>query len=141
MVRSGRNGASGLAPRVYYEIRYEELVAHPTQTLMTITEFMQLPYSEEMLTYHEGKTRYQPGLPTNKAWLPPTPGVRDWRSQMSHRDLELFEAIAGELLSELGFERGIHAVSPEISEVAARCERWWATRTQPTQPADLSGAR
>lgn len=141
MVCSGRDAGSGLATGAYHEIRYEELVARPAETLRTITEFLQLPYSDQMLTYYEGKTRHQPGLPTNKAWLPPTPGVRDWRRQMTLRDLELFEAIAGELLTELGFERGIDTISPEISEAAVRYEQWWATRSQLPQPAAVSGGR
>jgi hypothetical protein len=141
MVRSGRDGASGLATGVYHEVRYEELVARPAETLRTITEFLELPYSDQMLAYHEGKTRHQPGLPTNKAWLPPTPGVRDWRKQMTRRDLELFEAIAGDLLTELMFERGIDTISPEIREAAARYEQWWATRSPLPQSATVSGER
>jgi hypothetical protein len=141
MVRSARDGASRLVPGVYHEVRYEELVGRPAQTLRTITEFLELPFSDQMLAYHKGKTRDQPGLPTNKAWLPPTPGVRDWRKQMTRRDLELFEAIAGDLLTELTFERGINTISPEISEIAARYEQWWPTRSQPPQPTAVSGER
>ena len=33
--------------------------------------FLELPFAPEMLTYHEGKTRHEPGLSAKKAWLPP----------------------------------------------------------------------
>ncbi len=35
---------------------------------------------------------------------PPTQGVRDWRSQMSPEDAAGFERIAGDLLTDLGYE-------------------------------------
>ena len=35
---------------------------------------------------------------------PPTRGVRNWRTQMSRADALAFEAIAGDLLAELGYE-------------------------------------
>jgi hypothetical protein len=36
---------------------------------------------------------------------PPVTTARKWREQMAGRDVELFEAIAGDALSELGYER------------------------------------
>jgi hypothetical protein len=44
---------------------------------------------------------------------------------MHPRDLELFEAIAGDLLDELGFERSVRRISPEIVRVAKDCSAWW----------------
>jgi hypothetical protein len=35
---------------------------------------------------------------------PPTTGVRSWRDDMSAADVTAFEAVAGELLAELGYE-------------------------------------
>jgi hypothetical protein len=40
---------------------------------------------------HEGRTRHDLGLSAKKAWLPPTPGLRDWLSQMPHEHVERFE--------------------------------------------------
>ena len=34
----------------------------------------------------------------------PTPGLRDWRTQMSPEDIATFEALAGDLLADLGYE-------------------------------------
>jgi hypothetical protein len=41
---------------------------------------------------------------------PPTKGFRDWRREMSREDLTLFEALAGGLLDELGYERGVASI-------------------------------
>ncbi len=122
--RGVRDGVD-LGPAKYREVRYEELVAEPERTLRGIATFLDLPFAPEMLTYHEGKTRHKPGLSAKAAWLPPTPGLRDWRTQMAGRDVELFEAIAGDLLSSLGYERAVHTISPQIAAVAKRCQKWW----------------
>jgi hypothetical protein len=79
-------------------------------------------------------------LPTDakQAWLPPgpenfeirlrpiTPGLRDWRTQMSSEHLERFEAAAGELLTELGYVRGFPHPGPESLENASRVRESFA---------------
>jgi len=69
--------------------------------------------------------RDESGLSAKSAWLPPTQGLRDWKTQMSARDVVLFEALAGDLLATLGYERVSESFSPEIREVADRCRVWW----------------
>jgi hypothetical protein len=111
----------------YHEERYEDLINDPERTLRDITHFLALPFAPEMLTYYQGKVRFDPGLSAKKAWLSPTPGLRDWRTQMSEWDVELFEAIAGELLSTLGYERAFKAISPEVARVAEQYRNLWET--------------
>ena len=124
-VSTGMRDGAMLGPSRYLEVKYEELVARPEETLRSIVAFLGLPFAPEMLDFHVAKTRLQPGLSSKKAWLPPTPGLRDWQTQMTERDVELFEAIAGDFLSTLGYERAIRAISPETAVVAERCRRWW----------------
>jgi hypothetical protein len=126
-VSSGRLDGGDLGSEVYHEVRYENLVNQPEATLRDITEFLKLPFAPEMLAYHEAKVRYDTGLSTKKAWLPPMPGLRDWRTQMSERDVELFEEIAGDLLSILGYERAFKTISSEIAKVGEQCRNWWET--------------
>ena len=112
-------------------MRYEDLVAQPEEVLRRVADFLELPYAPEMAKFHEGRVRYKPGQSAKKAWLPATPGLRDWRSERSPREIELFEALAGDLLSDLGYESGATVISDEIVEVAERCRKWW----QDTQAA------
>jgi hypothetical protein len=121
----GRQDGARLAPSQYCEVHYEELIARPEETLRKLSAFLSLPFAREMLSYHIGKTRFDSGLSSKKAWLPPTPGLRDWRTQMAERHVELFEAIAGEALSTLGYERAFNLISREIAAVAERCQIWW----------------
>jgi Sulfotransferase family len=102
----------------YDELRYEDLVADPEGRLRDACRVLRLDYDPAMLTYHEepdaGALRDHPKLAE-----PPTPGVRSWRTQMPARQAELFEAIAGDLLEELGYERAHPAPSPTARTRAA----------------------
>ena len=125
LVTTGRRDGRALGPDRYRETRYEELVDHPETTLADLAEFLGLPNSPEMANFHAGRTIRRPGLSAKKAWLPPTAGLRNWHVDMPARDRELFEALAGDLLSELGYERSVDHVSAEVAVLAERCRRWW----------------
>src|SRR5262249_17602288 len=93
-VRRARRSRSVLAPGAYHEIRYERLVDDPEAALRSVVSFLDLPFSDRMLRFNEGRVRREGGLSAKKAWLPPTAGLRDWRTQMKPKDVELFEALA-----------------------------------------------
>ncbi len=135
-VMTGRRDAATLRAGAYLEARYEHLVARPEETLRSVTAFLQLPFAkEEMLGFNRGKVRHEKGLSAKKAWRSPTPGVRDWRTQLDPRSRELFEALAGDLLSELGYECQFDVISSPIVGVASQCRQWWdeeMTRQKPT---------
>jgi ATP-binding cassette, subfamily B, bacterial len=124
-VSAGLRDGAELGPNHYYEVRYEDLVARPEEALRDMVAYLDLSFASQMVTYYEGKARYEPGISAKKAWLPPTVGLRDWRTQMSARDVELFEALAGDLLFNLGYERHFGAISPAIAKLAERCQQWW----------------
>lgn len=111
----GREGSMELPPGLYREVRYEELVRDPAVSCAEICRFLGLLYDETMLRFHEGRTRRMHGLPSKRQWLPPTQGLRDWRGQMTPRDIARFEAVAGDLLGQLGYERGpIHLRAEQL---------------------------
>jgi hypothetical protein len=132
-VSTGRRHGTDLGPDRYYEVKYEHLVARPEQTLRRITKFLGLPFAPEMLTYHQGHPPYAGGRST-KVWLQPTNGLRDWRSQLAPRDVELFESLAGDLLSALGYERAFDVISPGISCLGRRHGSWWEAKIARRQP-------
>jgi hypothetical protein len=43
--------------------------------------------------------------------MPPTKGLRDWRTEMEREDLVRFELVAGDLLDRLGYERAVPKAS------------------------------
>src|SRR5258708_2242159 len=121
-VEAGLQAGRSLDPNKYREVRYEDLVANPGDFLQTLADFLNLPYTREMLDYYVGKTRNEPELTTKQRWLPVTPGLRDWRRRMNERELELFEALAGDLLSGLGYHRAFPRVSTQMAALADYCK-------------------
>jgi hypothetical protein len=139
-VTTGRRSGADLGPDRYHEIRYEDLVARPEDAMRELTAFLDLPYDDATVRFHEGKTRERAGRSTKAAWLPPTQGLRDWRTQMSERDLAIFEAIAGEQLAELGYEVGIAPITGEVRAAADDCAAWWAEHMPSWEQTTQSGA-
>jgi len=102
-VRRARDLGRRLGPLRYLEVRYEDLVADTAVVVRSTCEFAGLPFEPGMLEYADAvdvsaKPHHQ------RLLQPPTRGVRDWRTQMERGDALAFEAIAGDLLSELGYE-------------------------------------
>lgn len=117
--------AAGAGRPDYHELRYEDLVLKPRETLQQICAFVELPYSDSMLDYH---TRAAQRLQEHKGRLRAdgTPLVTTerrlqqqqrstqaldascifaWKSRLSEDERVRFGRIAGDLLDELGYER------------------------------------
>ena len=92
-----------VGPRRYLELRYEELVERPEDALRRVCAFADLPYEPQMLGY-AGTLDLSAKPHQQRLEQPPTPGVRDWRADLSAEDVGAFEAIAGDVLAQLGYE-------------------------------------
>ena len=108
----------------YLEVRYEELIADPAAVLQRVCVFIDLPYEKEMLSYHlrvperlkEHGTRLRIDgnvVVTHEKRLdqarlttqpPDSSRVLAWKESMTGDERERFEALAGPLLRELGYE-------------------------------------
>jgi Sulfotransferase family len=139
MVTIAAQGGARLGAGGYLRVRYEDLIARPEAVLKQVTAFLGLPFASETLRYYEGKEQVRrPGETSN---LPPTAGLRDWRTQMERRDLEVFESLAGDLLAELGYERGTATIPPEVQAQAEQWRRRWEKKYGPAAtPAPGQGA-
>jgi Sulfotransferase family len=119
-VRKAREDGAALGPALYHETLYEDLVEDPERECNRLCEFLGVPYDDAMIRFHEGRERVEPGRGAKSAWLRVTSGLRDWRTEMCTGDVERFEAAAGDLLEELGYERAVPNPSSEALEQAAR---------------------
>jgi hypothetical protein len=108
-VRQGRTAGQAIGPNRYMELSYEDLVSDAESTIRRVCEFIELTFDPEMLTYFQRVEGLHAGLyhaqQHTNLFKPPTSGLRDWRRDMSPGDVALFEALAGDLLSDLGYER------------------------------------
>lgn len=108
-VRRGRAAGRALGRERYAELRYEQLVEDPERALRPLCRFLELPYDPVMVQHREGQSEL---IPEPIRWmhrrldLPPTKGLRDWRKEMSDRDVRRFQAVAGRELASFGYSAG-----------------------------------
>jgi hypothetical protein len=109
-VTAGIRDGQPLGTDRYLEVRYEDLVADAKSALQTICAFADLPFDEAMLD--PGARHQHPTLAPEegrafhaRSQEEVAVGARDWRTQMSPDDVRHFEAVAGRLLDDLGYER------------------------------------
>src|ERR671918_737751 len=108
----------------YLEVRYEDLILETEPVLRQVCVFIELPWDERMLAYHEraderlaefGDLPSVGGKPARpgeerlaahaKTREPPDPSrLHRWKTEMSGEDRAAFERPAGDLLAELGYE-------------------------------------
>lgn len=123
-IAEGREQAPGLSH--YMEVRYEDIVTDPEPHLKRICKFLDLPWNERVLNYHQHvDERIALEIPPEevapdgrvvstaerqkimeRVSRPPDPTrIERWKTDMPENDRRKFEAIAGSLLEELGYER------------------------------------
>jgi hypothetical protein len=117
----------------YLELRYEDFVTEPERELRRVCEHASLSWEPGMLDY--AGTSDVAKMPEHKNLaLAPTPGLRDWRSQMSKEDALAFEQVAGDVLRSVGYELlepdakyPTTAGRRELARFAALSKSWNAT--------------
>ena len=122
-IESARKQAKRLRGR-YLELRYEDLVADPEQALRSICDLIELGFHPAMLDHHrdaaerigqlgdlaaEGERGGRPAEERREAHAlasqPPSEArIGGWREHMDPEDRAEFEAVAGALLVELGYD-------------------------------------
>lgn len=83
-----------VAPARRYEVRYEQLIRHPADTLRGICAFIGVPYSAAMLGY-PADTNFGPADATR---------IASWRHEAAPADVRVIEAVAGDLLEARGYQ-------------------------------------
>lgn len=110
-VERGLRAGRALGESRYREVRYEKLVTDPEATLRELCDFLGVDFDDAMLRYHQRAQRVVRDFPRpleqRHLLQPPTSGLRDWRTQMTASDLARFEALAGDTLEGLGYERSV----------------------------------
>ncbi len=114
----------GRQVRHYLEVSYERLVRDPKTVLHDICDFIELPYSKEMLNYHQHASqrineheerlnddgtvmlskdaRFKQQASSSKALMPEL--IDRWRSELTVAEVGEFETVAGETLRLFGYE-------------------------------------
>jgi hypothetical protein len=138
-VNAGREAGRDLGPDRYVESRFEELIDDTEGAVRRICDFIDLPYDPDMLTYYQraGDIVSTTAMPDRHKdiFLPPTKGLHDWRRDLSEDQVARFEALAGDLLQDLGYERRFDKVplsarAAALRQVAADSGRYVVRRVK-----------
>jgi Sulfotransferase family len=98
-----------LGPDRFHQLRYEDLVAHPERELRRICEFLGEEFHAGMLSYHEapGTSHCEQRNASNLRRPVMSSNAGKWRSEMTPRELRIFEALAGPGLDRYGYVRAL----------------------------------
>ena len=107
-VCAGYTVGRALGGEHYLEIMYEDLVEDAEGEIKDICGFLGLAFDPGMMDYTErarGSVLPRASMYNPHVTEKPRAGVRSWQDSMPPRDVEVFESVAGDVLSLLGYER------------------------------------
>jgi hypothetical protein len=90
-------------PDQYIEVRYEELVGTPEAAMRRILRFLHEPWDSHVLAPVESRSQSGRRPGDGGSHLYKT-SVGRWRRELSAAEVEAIQEIAGELLTDLGYE-------------------------------------
>lgn len=108
----------------YVEVRFEDLVTRPADTLTELCDWLDLPFDPAMLDYHIGASRrisefVQPFGPQGAQQIPlsrfisihertsqapDASRIARWKTEMVREERGRYEEVAGSLLASLGYD-------------------------------------
>lgn len=113
-----------LGDKAFLQVRYEDLLAAPEEELRRICDFLGEEFTPVMLTYYQEKKSAQ--FDQRNADNLRRPILSDnagkWRTQMTGRELRIFEALAGASLERYGYARALSQA--RISKWESLCCRY-----------------
>lgn len=87
-----------IRPDQFYEIKYEDLIRNPEQTLKDVCVFLELDYSDSMLDYADHSTYIKPDSSL----------VYQWKRKLSVKEIQWVESKVNDLMLSLGYESSGH---------------------------------
>lgn len=102
------------------QVKYEDLVLNPEETMRQVSQFLAIEYDEDMLN----ATGFTPPTYTTRqhqlVGLRPNPEMANrWRNRLKPREIEIFENLSRDFLQYLNYEMlyGLNAKGPSFAEI------------------------
>ncbi len=110
---------SNLDERSFIEVRYEDLLSEPELVIQKICNFLGEDFAPEMLAFNTNSAPYLTDRQNQQNLSKPilANNAGKWRTEMTARELRIFEAVAGTTLERYGYERQL--AQPRISALEA----------------------
>lgn len=99
-IEGGRRIGKELGDKIYHEVRYEELLDDPEETLQRICAFLGEPFSDDVLNFKKSGSAGKTPLLQKSVQKD---NQAKWRSKMSPRQIAIFEGAVKDTLTELGY--------------------------------------
>jgi hypothetical protein len=106
-VELGRRAGRALDPECYLEVSYEQLVVDPQPVIERMCAFVDIPFDDAMLHPEARFDQVIAGVDepsTHTGLQRPIGVVRDWRRDLTAREVALVEALVGDTLRAAGYE-------------------------------------
>lgn len=104
-VAHGLAAESSFGPDRVRQFRYEDLILQPQTTLHEICRFLEIDFEPDIIT---GRGLNVPQYVAEQhpliAGAPDAKRIHAWKTELSARQIEIFESIAGQMLHCLGYE-------------------------------------
>lgn len=114
-VKEGRRLGSKVGSEFYLEIGYEDLVMDSRGTLQRVCQFLNEPYSEEMLAFYEradGKVAAREAHVHKKLTRAPMSNdIERWKREMSLMQVGTIESVAGSAMDIFGQTRKFRGIA------------------------------
>ncbi len=96
-----------LNEKSFLEVRYEDLLAQPEAVIQKICDFLGEEFAPEMFAFNENSAPYLTDIQNQTNLSKPllTNNSGKWRTEMTERELRIFEAVAGSALERYGYKR------------------------------------
>jgi Sulfotransferase family len=116
-VSAGRAAGARLDPERYFELRLENLAHEPEENLRQVCSVLGETYDAKLLQYPRRIFETEPWRTEDRRShrhldKPPTPGLRDWTTDLSRRQQNTVQKICAPLLEELGYSTDRSAARP-----------------------------
>lgn len=105
-----------LAQWQYLEMRYEDLLANPEETMKMLCDFLGEAYSDTLFNFNPMEN---PGKATLVYQPIKADNAGKWRSRMTPGQIKAFECVAGDTLRQFGYELTTAANPPSLPVKAA----------------------
>ncbi|MBD3274289.1 MAG: hypothetical protein GF372_03205 [Candidatus Marinimicrobia bacterium] len=100
----------------FHEIHYEELLQSPAQIIKKLCHFLDIDFLGDMLHYHTKELQSEQTDSRNERNLSMpilAKNYNKWKSQLSSREIRIFEAVSGDILARYGYK--LRLKNPRIS--------------------------
>jgi hypothetical protein len=116
---------ASLGDKAFLQVRYEDLVRDPELELRRICGFLGEEFAPSMLAYHQDNSTFHADQRNARNLGHPvmSQNVGKWRTEMTPREVRIFEALAGASLEQYGYARAL--TDPHISPWEALCCRYF----------------